>query len=156
VSTLDIDFEKQISYFFGIRDIQPIADCYFKIFSQKDEKMLPILHQAYELIQSLVEWNFDTLEAAKIEQEIIYAFRKPTPFEEIVDRYKKIYSIIFSRPRDSFDKIAWLRTFLFTYQKQAELLGPLTPEDKSFLISIARLSEHYLQGFEELAKSKIR
>lgn len=154
MGTVDIELEKEISYFFGIKDIERVADCYFRIFSQKDEEMLPILHEAYELIESCVGWSFDTWEAAKIEQEIIYAFRKCASFEEIVDLYKKIYSVIFGYPQDSFDKIAQLRAFLFTYQRQGELSGPLTLEDKSFLVSTARLSEHYLQEFERLAKSR--
>lgn len=148
MKALDISFEAEISYFFGIKDPQPIVDIYFTIFSRPKEEMLSILHKAYELIQSLVPWTFDTLKAAELEQEIIEAYEEMKPFEKIADLYKRIYATIFNQPVDSFSKIAYLRTFLFTYQQKAESIGPLSPEEKSFLISIARMSERHLKEFE--------
>lgn len=152
--SLDIPFETEISYFFGIKDpylIASIADLYFNIFSQTHEEMLATLNQVYQKIQTLVPWKFNAEKAAKLEQDIIYAFRDMASLESLICLYKQIYAVIFNQQEENFDKIAQLRAFLFFYKENIERTSPLTIQDKDFIISIARLSESYLQEFEEKA-----
>ena len=147
------DFEQEIVYLYGAKDIVPIAEEYLKALEAFEEsepnepslKGLQHLEAAYLEVSKQTGMKFDCPKAARIEYNLILAQSQQKDFETIKSIMIDLYQIVFNTESFHIHKAAMLRTFL--YQYKVALLknkAKLTPKDKDIMLTIAKESEEQL------------
>ena len=154
-------FERSIAYFFGAKNIGPIADAYVGALQvleelrvnasqqERTEKMLPFLEKAYQEIKSQTSLEFDIRQAAVLELELILAQSEQSDFERINQIMVDLYELIFRSKSFDIRKAAMLRTFLYKYKIciiKAE--RNILESDKKVMVTLAEASKELLNGLK--------
>jgi hypothetical protein len=146
-----MSFEKQIAYFFGVSQIEPVAQAYLQALKKLEEvgpngskELLPYLEMAYEEIAHQKNLNFNTTKAADLELQIILGNALGSSFETIQDLMIQLYTLVFDSHSPHIKKAAMLRTFLYQYKAEVIKEGEISPEDKKLMVDMAKASERYL------------
>lgn len=146
-----MSFEKQIAYFFGVSQIEPVAQAYLQALKKLEEvgpngskELLPYLEMAYKEIAHQRNLNFDTTKAADLELQIILGNALGASFETIQDLMIRLYTLVFHSHSPAIKKAAMLRTFLYQYKAEVMKEGEIPSEDKKLMVDLAKASERYL------------
>lgn len=158
-NTLEI-FEKDIAYFFGVPNEQPVIEAYLNALQKlnligidsKDllyQEMMPYLEQAYSSIAQQRKWDFNIHLAADLEFQIIMGNMSGSSFESVSDLMIQLYTVVFRSDSPLIPKAAWLRTFLYQYKASLLKNAPsLCHQDQTLLLQIAATSKSYLNAIE--------
>lgn len=148
-----LQFEKDIAYFFGVKDQELVAKHYVRavelyellkaeLSEQKmQEQLLPHFILAYQEVAKQTGRDFDIKKAAHLEWELAMVFDRGLSFEASCQILVEIYQTVYQESSPQIDKAAMIRTFLYQYKNDIfKKTGHLSIKDRKTILHLASLS----------------
>ena len=148
---IDINFEREIAYFYGASDIDPIwkafNDAISKLNKEESEdkiykNMIPLLKRAYQSIHDQTKLCFDVHSAADYEFRMIYGNFSDWSVEGVQDVQNCLYHCVFNSDSPKIEQATELRVFLYQYKER----NTLDEKDRKLLIAISNRSKELLNS----------